>query len=201
MKTFSLKQLGLAGTLIFTAAFTTLTNNLSAQTTFQSSAVEIRLTGTSTLHDWEMKAAQGTSEASFVVDASGKITSITKLNFSLPATSLKSDSKAMDKNTYKALNTKNHPNISFVLTSATIVEKGGNTYQLNCMGKLDIAGTIKETELLAVGKYNPADKSFTVSGIKKMKMTDYNVKPPTVMLGAIKTGNDIAISYNLKFTR
>jgi hypothetical protein len=54
-------------------------------------------------------------------------------------------------------------------------------------------------ELMATGVYNPADKSFTVTGVKKMKMTDYNVKPPTALLGTIKTGNDITISYNLKF--
>jgi hypothetical protein len=52
---------------------------------------------------------------------------------------------------------------------------------------------------MATGVYNPADKSFTVTGVKKMKMTDYNVKPPTALLGTIKTGNDITISYNLKF--
>jgi hypothetical protein len=36
-------------------------------------------------------------------------------------------------------------------------------------------------------------------GVKKMKMTEYNVKPPTALLGTFKTGNYISISYNLKF--
>lgn len=201
MKTLSLKNLALLSTVLFTAGLVTLCSNLSAQTIFQSKTMDIKLTGTSSIHDWEMKAAQGSSEAAFVVDPAGKIISLSRLSFTLPATNLKSEHKAMDKNTYKALDTKNNPNISFVLTAATVVAKGGNNYQLNCIGKLTIAGTVKETELIATGNYNPADKSFTVSGVKKMKMTDYNVKPPTVMLGAIKTGNDIAISYNLKFTR
>jgi hypothetical protein len=178
-----------------------INNTVSAQTVFQLQVIDVRLTGTSTLHDWEMKAAKGTSEVAFVLDPTGKITSISRLSFTLPATSLKSEHTAMDNNTYKALNTDKNPNISFVLTSGTVTPTGGDNYQLNCIGKLTIAGTVKETDLVAVGKYNPADKSFTVTGVKKMKMTDYNVKPPTVMLGAIKTGNDIAISYNLKFTR
>ena len=178
-----------------------INNTVSAQTVFQLQVIDVRLTGTSTLHDWEMKAAKGSSEVAFVLDPAGKITSISRLSFTLPATSLKSDHTAMDNNTYKALNTDKNPNISFVLTSGTVTPTGGDNYQLNCVGKLTIAGTVKETDLVAVGKYNPADKSFTVTGVKKMKMTDYNVKPPTVMLGAIKTGNDIAISYNLKFIR
>ncbi len=107
----------------------------------------------------------------------------------------------MDKNTYKALNTDKNPTISFVLTSATVTATGGNNYQLKCVGKLSIAGTIKHTDLVATAKYNPADKSFTVTGVKKMKMTEYNVSPPKALMGTIKTGDDISISYNLKFTR
>ncbi len=170
-----------------------------AQTNYHTQVVNIKLNGTSNLHDWEMKAVEGKSDASFVV-ANGKVTSVSKMSFSLPVKNLKSGKEAMDKNTYKALNTAVNPNISFVLTSATIVSTGANKYKLNCLGKMTIAGKTNQTELLAVGVYNPIDKSFTITGIKKMKMTDYNVKPPKALLGTIRTGNDISISYNVKFT-
>ncbi len=171
------------------------------QTPYHSGALDIRLNGTSNLHDWEMKADKGSSQAVFVVNATGQVTSISSLSFTLPAVNLKSGHSAMDKNTYKALNTGKNPTISFVLTSATVTATGGNNYQLKCVGKLSIAGTVKHTDLVATGKYNPADKSFTVTGVKKMKMTEYNVAPPKALMGTIKTGDDISISYNLKFTR
>jgi polyisoprenoid-binding protein YceI len=169
-----------------------------AQTNYRTQVIDIKLNGTSNLHDWEMKAVTGTSAASFVV-TNGKVTSLSKLNFSLPVKNLKSGKSRMDKNTYKALNTDANPNISFVLTSGTVVSTGGNNYKLNCQGKMSIAGKTNQTELVASGIYNPADKSFTVTGVKKMKMTDYNVKPPTVLFGTITTGDAISISYNLKF--
>ena len=172
-----------------------------SQTAYHSGTFDIRLNGTSNLHDWEMKAVSGSSDATFVVNSSGQVTSLTSLRFSLPASNLKSGHSAMDKNTYKALNTEKNPTISFVLTSSTITATGGNNYQLKCVGKLSIAGTIKHTDLVATGKYNPADKSFTVTGVKKMKMTEYNVAPPKALMGTIKTGDDISISYNLKFTK
>ncbi|MBC7867465.1 MAG: YceI family protein [Gloeobacteraceae cyanobacterium ES-bin-316] len=172
-----------------------------AQTSYHSKAFDIRLNGTSNIHDWEMKALAGSSEASLMINASGQVTSLTSLSFTLPAVNLKSKHTQMDKNTYKALNTTKNPNISFVLTSATITPTGGNNYQLSCVGKLSIAGTVKHTDLVATGKYNPADKSFTVTGMKKMKMTDYGVAPPKAMMGTIKTGDAISISYNLKFTK
>ncbi|MEO5783391.1 MAG: YceI family protein, partial [Ginsengibacter sp.] len=169
------------------------------QTVYHSKALDIKLSGTSNLHDWEMKAANGTSEVSFIVDAKGIITSFSRLSFTLPAKNLKSNHSGMDKNTYKALKADVNPNISFTGTSGTVTSIGGNNYQLNCNGNMSIAGTTKETSLVATGKYNPADKSFTITGFKKMKMTDYNVKPPKALLGTIKTGDGITISYNVKF--
>ena len=64
------------------------------------------------------------------------------------------------------------PNINFVLTSATTVSTGGNNYKFNCHGKMPIAGKPNKTELVAAGIYNPADKSFTVTWVKKLKMKD-----------------------------
>ena len=170
-----------------------------AQTVYHSQVLDIKLTGTSNVHDWEMNAVKGASEVAFDVDAKGIITSLSKLSFTLPVKNLKSKSKAMDKNTYKALDAEENPNISFAGAGGTITPKGNHNYVFNCIGKMSIAGTSKQTELVATGKYNPADKSFTITGIKKMKMTDYNVKPPKALLGSIKTGNDISISYNIKF--
>jgi len=193
MKKMTLSRIALLVALNFALSITAI-----AQTNYSTQVVDIKLNGTSNLHDWEMKAVSGTSAASFGV-TNGKVTSLSKMSFSLPAKNLKSGKSAMDKNTYKALNTDANPNITFVLTSATIVSTGGNNYKINCQGKMSIAGKTNQTELVATGVYNPADKSFTVTGVKKMKMTDYNVKPPTALLGTVKTGNDIAISYNLKF--
>ncbi|MEO8765972.1 MAG: YceI family protein [Ginsengibacter sp.] len=196
MKTISIKKIAWLLAINFSICSVCI-----SQTNYQSHSMDISLTGTSTLHDWEMKAATGKSEAEFTIGTDGTITSLSKLSFTLPAVSLKSGHTAMDKNTYKALKTADNPNISFVLTTATVTSKGSNNYLLTCTGAMSIAGTVKQTDLEATATYDPADKSFTVTGVKKMKMTDYNVKPPTVMLGTIKTGNAISIAYNLKFTR
>ena len=192
MKTLSLKKIGLFCAICVAAIFTN-TNTAVSQTVYECQALAISLFGTSNLHDWEMKAIKGNSEASFNVDAKGIITSLSKLSFSMLAKSLKSEHTAMDNNTYKALNTDKNPNISFAGSSSTITATGSNNYQLVCQGKLTIAGTTKQIELVATGKYNTAEKSFTVTGVKKMKMTDYNVKPPKALFGTIKTGDECQV--------
>ncbi len=172
----------------------TLTNSF-AQSNYHAQALNVSVTGTSTLHDWEMKSSKGQFDANITV-AKDKLI-FTGLSFNFPAESLKSGHGAMDKNTYKALNTSKNPTISFVLTSGNVSSTGTNTYLLKGMGKLTIAGTTLLTDLETTLKYNPTDKSFTCTGTKKFKMSEYGVKPPTVMMGAIKTGDAIAITYNL----
>jgi hypothetical protein len=64
-----------------------------------------------------------------------------------------------------------------------------------------VAGTTRETDVSADVKYNAAEKSYTVTGTKKLKMTDYDVKPPSFMMGAVKTGDEISISFKTKFAQ
>ena len=171
-------------------------NTTSAQAKFQAQSVSLSVKGTSSIHDWEEKAEAGNANAT--IDINGTKVSIASLSFSVPAKNLKSGHGMMDKNTYKALNTEQHPNITFVLTSATVTPVDGNTYQIKGVGNLTIAGTTRQTDVVATAKWNATEKSFVFSGAKKFKMTDYKVEPPTAMFGTIKTGDEVTVSYNLK---
>ena len=192
----SLSNLTRIFSVLLIGSFLTAPITGKAQLKYYGQALDVSIKGTSTLHDWEIKSDKGQVEA--LVSVNKDKVSFTALSFSVPATSLKSGHNAMDKNTYKALNVDKNPNISFVLSSANVTPVDANTYQFKGVGNLTIAGATRQTDLTAVCKYNPADKSFTCTGTKKFKMTDYNVKPPTVMLGTIKTGDEISISYNVK---
>jgi hypothetical protein len=50
--------------------------------------------------------------------------------------------------------------------------------------------------IMAVATMN-ADKSITYKGTYKLKMTDYKIDPPSIMLGAITTGNEVTIKFEL----
>ena len=166
-----------------------------------SQNVQLLVKGTSTLHDWEMKSQSGSCEVLFAVDNGDKISDLTGLSFSVPVETLKSEHTMMDNNTYKALKAKSFKNISFALSSGSVSQINATTYQVKALGKLSIAGSAKETDLTATVKYNPADKTFSVSGFKKMKMTEYGVTPPSVMMGTIKTGDEITIYFSTKISR
>jgi len=186
--------------LILTTMFSFTVKESTNTLLYRTNNLSIAVDGTSSLHDWTVKSEKGQCDMNLVLTGD-KLTGITSLNFSIPVETLKSGHGAMDNNTFKALKSKNYKNITFTLTSGTVTAVDAINYKVKAVGKLSIAGTTKETELLANVKYNAADQSYTLSGVKKMNMTDYNVEPPTALFGTIKTGNAISVSYNAKITK
>ena len=174
--------------------------SFSANNVMVAQNVTLVIKGTSTLHDWEMKSEKGRVEVVLGVGTNAKLLGLTALKFSVEAESLKSDKTMMDNNAYKALKTTSSKHIGFLLTAATITQINENSYEVKAFGKLTVAGTTRDTDVTAEIKYSGADKSFIVTGTKKLKMTDYNVKPPSFMFGTVKTGDEISISFKTKLT-
>jgi len=151
----------------------------------------LAISGTSTLHDWEMTS--NTSTGKLVATAkAGKLEKIASLAIEMPAESIKSGKKGMDKNAYKALKTAQYKNVKFDLKQAV---KTGTGWNLT--GTFTIAGVAKEV-IIAVKETSTAGK-FTLSGNYSFNLTDYKIDPPTAMMGTIKTGNAVKITFTVSF--
>ncbi|MBO9565303.1 MAG: YceI family protein [Niastella sp.] len=173
-----------------------LTVSTSAQIKYQSAGVKITVEGTSNIHDWNMKSEKGTCSGVFDLSSTGTVTGLESLNFSVPAESLKSEKSGLDKNSYKALNTSKYNLISFASGQVTVKPAAGTAHTVVTNGKLTIAGVTKDVQFTANGVVNP-DKSITYTGSYQLKMTDFNVEPPSLMFGAIKTANVVTVKFNL----
>lgn len=186
---FSKVLLLATGVLFITGAF--------AQVKYSSkNNAALTVSGTSTLHDWDMKSAQGACEATITVTPAGAITALTGLSFSTQCETLKSGKSAMDKNAYKALKAEQFPAITYTAGAASVSLISGSDYLVKTNGKLTIAGVAKDVQIQATCKVN-ADKSVTVMGSYKISMKDYGMVPPSFMMGTIKTGNDVTLKFDL----
>jgi len=174
----------------------------SAQTNYSAkNNLSLVISGTSTLHDWDMKSSNGDCQANFTLNAAGAITAASSVNFSTNVLELKSGKGAMDKNAYKALKTDNSPLVNFQATNVAVSSVGGGNFLVKATGKLTIAGTAKDGQVVeATCKVN-ADKSITVTGTKKISMKDFAMEPPSFMMGTIKTGNDVTLKFDFKLTK
>jgi len=168
-----------------------------AQTKYSSkNNITMSVSGTSTMHDWVMKSTSGDCVATFTEDAKGSLTDVTAFTFTVSSKALKSGKDGMDKNAYKALKADKNPTITATLKSADVVAKDAKIYTIKAVVKLTIAGKTLETDLIAQAKHIN-DNSYSITGEKKISMKDYGMEPPSFMLGAVKTGNDVTIHFDV----
>lgn len=177
-------------------------SQLQAQTAFNTKAFnsEVKVLGTSNLHDWTMKGSGLTCEAQFTVNAASilQLLSLNGLTFSIPVNNLKSSEGLLNTRAYKALNAEKYTHINFKLAAAAITPQGNNKYQIRATGMLTISGQSREVTLVANSSIQP-DRTVIVTGSKKIKMSEFGIKPPSFMLGALKTGDEVTIDFSLKF--
>ncbi len=165
------------------------------QSSFRTSSFTMTIKGSSNLHDWESAVKEVRANGSMTVDANG-LQSIQSLSVDIPTKSIKSTKgSVMDNKTYDALKADKYQNISYKLENAT-VNKKGDAYDVNANGNLTLAGATNKIALYVRGKAN-SDGSITFTGSKKLKMTDFKIKPPTALLGTMTVGDEVEIVFSL----
>jgi polyisoprenoid-binding protein YceI len=102
----------------------------------------------------------------------------------------------MDNKTYDALGADSHPNINYKLEKVTGLNNKAGSYDINTTGYLTIAGATNKIDMYVKGTMG-GDGSITFSGSKKIKMTDYKIKPPTALMGTLTTGDDVEIVFQV----
>jgi hypothetical protein len=171
-----------------------------AQVRYTSTTVDLTINGTSTLHDWSMTSIKAQCEALLDLNTAGQITGAHSIRFSTPANALKSEHTSMDNNAYKALKADQAPLISYTATSVNVAAAPGGASTVTVTGKLTIAGMTRDAQIVAICQPNP-DNTIAVSGKENISMKEFSIDPPTFMLGTIKTGNDITLSFKLTLKR
>src|SRR5690606_15433048 len=119
----------------------------SQQLTINKNDSQLTVFGTSNIHDWEI-IAESMSGSLTPIWVDNKLKSLEKLTFKIPVESLKSGKSGMDKNTYKALDSKKHKEIVFALNSLSDIRTtGAHKYEATTEGKLTIKGSSKQVQI------------------------------------------------------
>ena len=137
----------------------------------------------------ETKTAKG--EGLFVVEA-GQFKSAKSLTVQFQAETLKSGTKGLDNNAYKALNSQQYKEIRFVLKELT-----GSGTSFMAKGDLTIAGVTKPVGFPV--KLTSAGDKFTFEGSLDTKLTAFSITPPTALMGTVKTDDEVKLSFKTTF--
>ncbi|MCF8346835.1 MAG: YceI family protein [Bacteroidales bacterium] len=157
----------------------------------------ITVEGTSSVHDWEMKASEMNVEMKEAI-GNETIKDILAIDFSVPSKKLVSENNIMNKKTWDALKADKHQHIEFALNAVDEFSSGKNKIAGTASGTLSIAGVQKKVSIPFSGLMDN-EGALIIEGQEKINMYDYNIAPPTAMLGALKTGELVTVRFKFSF--
>jgi hypothetical protein len=173
----------------------------------------LELDGDSSLHRYSAKALG--MEAAVGVDPTRVATAaqasdlealirehfIKTFHLIVPVDKLSSGEKGLDDNMRKALRASQYKDILFQMDSYDVMASpaGDAALSMTLHGRLSLAGVERKVDVLATGVR--VKDGIRISGSKDLLMTDYQIKPPTMMLGAIKTKNLITVKFDATLQR
>ncbi|HDR52645.1 MAG TPA: YceI family protein [Mariniphaga anaerophila] len=163
----------------------------------QTSKSKLVVSGTSSLHDWEMEATDFNAETLIKLNDNA-VSEISRIEFTSPVSGLKSGKRIMDNKTLEALNEKKFPEIKFSLDNNGEINLMGE--KANLTGKLTIAGKTREVKLTVDFDVQNTQR-FQVTGNVPLKMSDFGVEPPTALMGTVKTDDELVVSFDLEFQK
>lgn len=190
-----------AGILLLSALlFFTVFSQEVGQTLAVQQGSTLSFDGTSTLHNFTCDAKKVGGTVTVADQPEGM--TILGCTVSVAVKDLESGKESMNENMWETLQEKDHPLITYNLARAQRLsaEKGtSGGLQYNTVGTLTVAGVSKEIEITIVSS-RTAEGGLVFEGSKQLLMTDFNVEPPTMFLGVVKTGNEITVRFHLLTT-
>ena len=117
-----------------------------------------------------------------------------KLELDIPVKGLKSGKKGLDKKMYKLLLADRNPSIHFQLVNYKMKKNS----PVEAVGTLSLAGVTRTISLEGdVSVTGDEAHSLHIQGEKELLMSDFNIEPPTMLAGALKTDDRVIVHYNL----
>ncbi len=178
--------------------FVLFASGVDAQTKYEllPKSSEIKVEGTSTIHDWHMMAEKPISKFNAEIEDSKIL--VDNLNFQLKAENILSDNSIMDSKAHKSLKSEDHPIIRFMSLSDLTLLKEENIFKTSVKGKIQIAGETKEISF-PVETIITEDSQLEVTGKMTLEFGDFKIKAPTALMGTVKTGEAITITFKLRY--
>ncbi len=172
---------------------------VTSQTTYSivPSNSKLTISGTSSLHDWTMEADK--FSCNLILNLSNmEVEQITDIRFSLAVKEIRSESNLMDKKAHDALNEDQSPRITFRQTRIESLSSKNGVLSGKISGILSVAGKTKQVIVPFTGEVFENNR-ISVRGNLSVKMSDFNIKPPTALLGVLKTDDMVKLDYSFEF--
>ncbi len=140
---------------------------------------------------------ENTAEPTENVKGDGEVS----VRVTIPVKALECGKRKMNRDLYEALKVDKHPDISYRLLKADFLNQSAHPdsagwMKIKTKGLLTIAGVTDTTDLVVNGQLVGSNR-FRVKGVKPLNMHDYNIEPPTALMGLIKVNEKLTVHFDV----
>lgn len=112
----------------------------------------------------------------------------------VPASELECGNGTMNEHMWKALKAKEHPTIAFRVSQYDVA-RGGEGVRGTLTGTLTLGGVQKTLSIPAQARDEQG--ALRVTGSTDVRMKEFGLKPPTLMMGTMKVDETVTVHFDL----
>ena len=164
---------------------------------------QMKIDGTSNIRDWdaditEMNATLALQDGEELSLATLTPESFKSLEITVPVGSIESGSRGLTKNIHKYLKEDDYPTTTFRLDRITDIVRENDTAIITAVGVINAAGKDNTTIMTVTASMNP-DGSINFSGEQELLMTNFDIDPPTAIMGTVRARDEFVVLYDVAF--
>jgi len=151
--------------------------------------------GTSTVRAWHCESARGDGSAAASSTDLSQLGSVSHAEFSVPVSTLDCRNTTMNGHMRNALKAGQAPTIAFRATSVRVTPTGADAGTAHMEGTLSMGGTDRQVSI--DGTVARENGQLRVRGQKRLVMTEWGLRPPSLMMGTMKVNPNVTVGFDV----
>lgn len=151
--------------------------------------------GTSTARSWHCESTRAVGTAAASSTDLAQLASVEGASVAVPVGTLDCRNSTMNGHLRNALKADANPEIRFRATSVAVTPTGADAGTVAMSGTLTIAG--QERPVTVEGTVSRENGELRVRGSKRITMTEWGVRPPSLMLGAMRVAPAATVGFDV----
>jgi polyisoprenoid-binding protein YceI len=160
--------------------------------------------GTSTVRSFTCSATKLEGNVGFAgqlgttIEEAGRAVDVVEIE--IPVAALDCRNGTMNEHMWKALQARDFPTIHYRMTARDLAAGANGGLTVSLVGKLTIAGAERPITMNAEATQDSSGR-YRISGRHELLMTEFGVKPPSLMLGTMKVRDKVVVRYEILLAR
>jgi polyisoprenoid-binding protein YceI len=151
--------------------------------------------GTSSTRSWRCESTRAEGSAAAATTVLAQLTDVSRAEITIPVSTLDCHNNTMNGHMRNALKADRAPQIRFRATSVRVTPTSADAGTAVMQGTLSLAG--EDRPVTINGTVARENGQIRVRGSERIVMTEWNVRPPSLMMGTMKVRPAATVGFDV----